>query len=46
MENAIGLMGSGALKAPPTQVLPLDEVRHAHEKLDAGSALGKLVLRP
>jgi NADPH2:quinone reductase len=46
MENAIRLMSSGAINAPPTRVLPLDEVRHAHEMLDAGSALGKLVLRP
>jgi NADPH2:quinone reductase len=46
METATGLMSSDAVKAAPGQVLPLDEVRHAHEMLDAGSTLGKLVLRP
>ena len=46
MESAIALMECGAVKAPPAQVLPLEEVRHAHELLDSGSALGKLILAP
>lgn len=46
MEGAIALMRSGAVKAPPVQVIPLREVRRAHELLDAGATLGKLVLAP
>jgi len=46
MESAIGLMRSGAVKAPPVQVHPLSEVRRVHELLDAGSTLGKLILKP
>jgi NADPH2:quinone reductase len=44
MENAIALMRSGAVKAPPTQVLSMHDVRRAHEMLDVGSVPGKLVL--
>lgn len=46
MKEAISLMHSGAVKAPPAQVLPLREVRQAHALLDAGAGLGKLVLTP
>ena len=46
MESAIALMQCGAVKAPPVQVLPLQEVRHAHAVLDSGSTLGKLILAP
>ncbi|MFM9927266.1 zinc-dependent alcohol dehydrogenase family protein [Variovorax sp. H27-G14] len=46
MEKAIELMRSGAVKAPPTRVFPLSEVRSVHEMLDGGQSLGKLVLAP
>jgi NADPH2:quinone reductase len=46
MQRAIDLMASGAVRAPRITVLPLDEVRFAHDMLDAGKTLGKLVLQP
>jgi NADPH2:quinone reductase len=46
MESAIRLMESGAVKAPPVEVLTIDAVRDAHARLDAGATLGKLVLAP
>jgi NADPH2:quinone reductase len=45
MQHAIDMMAAGDVKAPRTTVLPLDEVRKAHELLDSGKILGKLVLR-
>lgn len=46
MQRAIDLMAAGDVHAPQTTVVPLDEVRQAHELLDSGKTLGKLVLRP
>lgn len=46
MQKAIELMRSGAVKAPPNTMIPLAEARRAHELLDAGAVLGKLVLVP
>ncbi|SFQ61859.1 NADPH2:quinone reductase [Variovorax sp. OK605] len=46
MDSAIALMAAGHIRAPRTTVMPLGEVRRAHEILDAGTSLGKLVLRP
>lgn len=46
MARAVELMRSGAVKAPPAQVLPLVEARQAHELLDRKATLGKLVLAP
>lgn len=46
MDNAIALMRSGAVKAPPTEAYPLAEARRVHELLDAGATLGKLILVP
>lgn len=46
MQQAIELMASGAVQAPPATVLPLAEARRAHELLDDGSFTGKLVLHP
>jgi NADPH2:quinone reductase len=46
MQEAIALMASGAVQAPPATVLPLAEARRAHELLDDGSFTGKLVLHP
>jgi NADPH2:quinone reductase len=46
MREAIDLLASGACKAPAAHVLPLDSIRQAHELLDAGASLGKIVLVP
>lgn len=46
MHDAIGLMASGAVQAPPATVLPLAEARRAHELLDEPGFTGKLVLHP
>ncbi len=46
MTDAIALMASGAVKAPPARVLPLRDARQAHELLEAGTVIGKLVLAP
>ncbi|MFA5058856.1 MAG: zinc-dependent alcohol dehydrogenase family protein [Opitutaceae bacterium] len=46
MESAIRLMAAGHVRAPRTTLMPLADVRHAHELLDAGKTLGKLVLKP
>jgi NADPH2:quinone reductase len=46
MERAIGLMAAGRLRPPPPTVMPLAEAAHAHELMEAGRAMGKLVLLP
>ena len=46
MEEAIALMAAGRVQAPPTLSLPIDAVREAHERLDRGDVLGKIVLVP
>jgi len=46
MERAIGLMASGRLRPPPPTVLPLAEAARAHEMMEAGRTLGKVVLVP
>lgn len=46
MEQAIRLMAEGLVKAPRAMHLPLTEARKAHELLDTGGTLGKLVLVP
>jgi len=46
MQQAIELMASGAVQAPPATVMPLTEARRAHELLDDSSFTGKLVLHP
>ena len=46
MEQAIALMASGQVRAPRAMRMPLAEVRQAHELLDTGGTLGKLVLIP
>lgn len=45
-EKVLNLIASGAVKPPIYQVLPLSEARKAHEMIEAGEVLGKLVLRP
>lgn len=46
MDRAIALMAAGNLRPPPPTLLPLTEARRAHELLDAGETLGKMVLLP
>jgi NADPH2:quinone reductase len=46
MQQAIDLMASGAVQAPPATVMPLAEARLAHERLDDVHFTGKLVLHP
>jgi NADPH2:quinone reductase len=46
MQGAIDLMAAGHVRAPAATVLPLTEARRAHEILDAGQTMGKIVLRP
>ena len=46
MERAIALMAAGRLRPPPPTVLPLAEARRAHEMMEAGRTMGKVVLAP
>jgi NADPH2:quinone reductase len=46
MERAIGLMAAGKLRPPPPTTLPLAEAKRAHEMMEAGRTLGKVVLVP
>ena len=46
MERAIGLMAAGRLRPPPPTLLPLAEAARAHEMMEAGRTVGKLVLVP
>ncbi|MGZ5090893.1 MAG: zinc-dependent alcohol dehydrogenase family protein [Burkholderiales bacterium] len=46
MERAIELMATGRLRPPPPTVLPLADAARAHEMMEAGQALGKMVLVP
>jgi NADPH2:quinone reductase len=45
MHQAIEQMASGQVKAPPSQVLDLSQIQHAHSLLDAGASRGKLVVK-
>jgi NADPH2:quinone reductase len=45
-EEVLGLIATGALRPPIYKVLPLSEARAAHEMVDSGEVLGKLVLHP
>ena len=46
MKRAIELMSNGHVKAPPALVMDFSQVAHAHEILDQGRTLGKIVLNP
>ena len=46
MQSAIALMAEGRVHAPKATPFPLAEARHAHELLDSGGTLGKIVLLP
>lgn len=45
MYEAIEQMSSGQVKAPPAKLLTLSQIQHAHELLDTGASMGKLVIR-
>jgi NADPH2:quinone reductase len=44
--QVLSLMADGSIKPPIYQALPLSEARHAHELIESGEVMGKLVLRP
>ena len=44
--RVLGLMADGSVKPPIYATLPLSEARQAHEMLESGAILGKLMLRP
>lgn len=46
MERAIKLMTADRLRPPAPTVLPLAEAARAHEMMEAGRSLGKIVLAP
>lgn len=46
VHKLVRLLGEGKLKAPVDRVLPLSEVRQAHQVLEERQALGKVVLVP
>lgn len=46
MLSAIQLMSQGHVKAPPAVVMNFSQVAEAHEILDKGLTLGKIVLKP
>ncbi|MES2184849.1 MAG: zinc-dependent alcohol dehydrogenase family protein [Pseudomonadota bacterium] len=46
MEMVLALMGQGSLKPPQVTSFALEDVRQAHEALDAGTTPGKIVLLP
>ncbi len=46
MLSAIQLMSQGHVKAPPSVVMNFSQVAEAHEILDKGLTLGKIVLKP
>jgi NADPH2:quinone reductase len=46
MASAITLMAAGHVRAPQTLLLPMTDVRRAHELLDSGQTMGKIVMQP
>jgi NADPH2:quinone reductase len=46
MQRAIDLMAAQRLRPPPPTALPITEARRAHEMMEAGQTLGKIVLVP
>jgi D-arabinose 1-dehydrogenase-like Zn-dependent alcohol dehydrogenase len=45
-EEVMALVGEGGLVPQIDEVLPMDAIRAAHERLEAGDVFGKLVLVP
>jgi NADPH2:quinone reductase len=46
MERAIELMAAGKLRPPAPTVMPLAQAAQAHEMMEAGRTIGKVVLVP
>ena len=46
MQRAIELLAAGRIRPPPPTVLPLADAARAHEMMEAGRTLGKIVLVP
>lgn len=46
MESAMALMAAGHVRAPPSLLLPMSQVREAHVLLDNGQTMGKIVMQP
>ena len=46
MTQAIEQMARGDIKAPQATVLRMSDIQQAHQMLDAGTSMGKIVLRP
>jgi NADPH:quinone reductase len=46
MERAIELMAAGKLRPPAPTVMPLAQAAQAHEMMEAGRTIGKIVLAP
>lgn len=46
LEDVLGLMGRGEVKAMVTQSLPLERAGEAHTLVESGRAAGRIVLRP
>jgi NADPH:quinone reductase-like Zn-dependent oxidoreductase len=45
-EEVMSLVVDGALTPVVDAVLPLEQIREAHERLESGHVFGKLVLKP
>lgn len=46
MQTAIQQMSSGQVKAGSAQLLAFEDIRTAHELLDMGTSIGKIVIQP
>jgi NADPH2:quinone reductase len=46
MQRAMDLMAAGRLRPPPPTMMPLAEAARAHELMEAGRTMGKIVLTP
>ena len=46
MHEAIDQMAHGHVKAPPAKLLKMSEIQIAHQWLDAGASMGKIVIQP
>jgi acryloyl-coenzyme A reductase len=46
LEDSLALIARGAVKPVISVVLPLDQAKSAHELIEAGKTIGRVVLRP
>jgi NADPH:quinone reductase-like Zn-dependent oxidoreductase len=44
LERILASLQEGSIKTPPITTFPLDKVAQAHQALQSGSTIGKLVL--